>query len=197
MSSRLTAVVLDADAPDRLHLHLTSADAVEQRTIVGRVIRLGGDHLDVGQRPEERHVVLVDPKGNVLCVIAPGNAFLAGCGPLGEVACNGSRFHSGVCGGGIPPCYRGAAPKDGTPRGALEWPTSSALSGVPHGKLTPWPRDCLKASMSTSSPATCCRTSPRQRMRECWRTSRGSMPQSSRTSCPVTSGSGCFRSWAA
>ncbi|WP_353889966.1 VOC family protein, partial [uncultured Arsenicicoccus sp.] len=91
MSSRLTAVVLDADDPDRLHLHLISADAVEQRTIVGRVIRLGGDHLDVGQRPEERHVVLVDPKGNALCVIAPGNAFLVGCGPLGEVACDGSR----------------------------------------------------------------------------------------------------------
>ncbi|WP_392467826.1 VOC family protein [Arsenicicoccus cauae] len=91
MPSRLTAVVLDADDPDRLHLHLTSADAVEQRTIVGRVIRLGGDHLDVGQRPEERHVVLVDPKGKALCVIAPGNAFLTGCGPLGEAACDGSR----------------------------------------------------------------------------------------------------------
>ena len=52
---------------------------------------LGGRHLDVGQLPDEDHVVLADPGGNALCVIEAGNAFLADCGPLGEVACDGSR----------------------------------------------------------------------------------------------------------
>jgi predicted enzyme related to lactoylglutathione lyase len=75
----------------RLHLHLTSADAADQARIVARVLELGGTHLDVGQLPEEEHVVLADPEGNELCVIEPGNGFLAGCGPLAEVACDGSR----------------------------------------------------------------------------------------------------------
>jgi hypothetical protein len=35
--------------------------------------------------------VLSDPGGNEFCVIEAGNGFLAGCGPLGEVACDGSR----------------------------------------------------------------------------------------------------------
>ena len=35
--------------------------------------------------------MLADPEGNEFCVIEAGNAFLAGCGPLGEVACDGSR----------------------------------------------------------------------------------------------------------
>jgi hypothetical protein len=41
-----------------------------------------------------------DPEGNALCVIEPGNSFLAGCGFLGELACDGSpavgRFWSGA-----------------------------------------------------------------------------------------------------
>jgi hypothetical protein len=45
----------------------------------------------VGQLPEEDHVVLGDPAGNEFCVIEPGNNFLAGCGYLGEVSCEGSR----------------------------------------------------------------------------------------------------------
>src|SRR5262249_55873413 len=54
-------------------------------------LELGAHHLDVGQRPEEGHVVLSDPGGNEFCVIEPGNSFLAGCGFLGEVACDGTR----------------------------------------------------------------------------------------------------------
>ena len=76
--------------PDRMHMHLTS-DAVTQEETVARVLALGGRHLDVGQRPEEGHVVLADPEGNALCVIEPGNRFLAGTGFLGEIACDGSR----------------------------------------------------------------------------------------------------------
>ena len=36
-------------------------------------------------------MVLADPGGNEFCVIGPGNRFLAGCGRLGEVSCDGSR----------------------------------------------------------------------------------------------------------
>lgn len=76
---------------NRLHLHLTSADPEGQQAMVQKALGLGGSHLDVGQLPEEGHVVLSDPGGNELCVIGAGSGFLAGCGPLGEVACDGSR----------------------------------------------------------------------------------------------------------
>ena len=35
--------------------------------------------------------MLADVAGAAFCVIEPGNAYLAGCGPLGELACDGSR----------------------------------------------------------------------------------------------------------
>lgn len=35
--------------------------------------------------------MLADPEGEPFCVIGPSSAFLAGCGRLGEVACDGSR----------------------------------------------------------------------------------------------------------
>jgi len=76
---------------NRLHLHLTSAVPEGQRATVEKALSIGGCHLDIGQLPEERHVVLSDPGDNEFCVIEAGNVFLAGCGPLGEVACDGSR----------------------------------------------------------------------------------------------------------
>ncbi|MEV0328838.1 VOC family protein [Micromonospora echinospora] len=77
--------------PNRLHLHLTSASGADQGRTVATALRLGGGHVDVGQRPEEGHVVLADPEGYEFCVIEAGNNFLAGCGLLGEVACDGTR----------------------------------------------------------------------------------------------------------
>jgi hypothetical protein len=77
--------------PNRMHLHLASASPADQQHTVGAALKLGASHLDVGQRPEEGHVVLADPEGNEFCVIEPGNAFLAGCGFLGELACDGTR----------------------------------------------------------------------------------------------------------
>jgi len=76
---------------NRIHLHLTSTTLADQQETVALLLRLGGSHVDVGQLPEEGHVVLADPEGNELCVIEPGNRFLAGCGFLGEVACTGTR----------------------------------------------------------------------------------------------------------
>jgi hypothetical protein len=77
--------------PSRMHLHLTSTSPDDQQQTVGTALGLGARHLDVGQRPEEGHIVLADPEGNEFCVIEPGNSFLAGCGLLGEVACDGTR----------------------------------------------------------------------------------------------------------
>lgn len=77
--------------PGRVHLHVTSTSSADQEATVAAVLELGGAHLDVGQLPEEGHIVLADPEGNELCVIEPGNSFLAGCGRLGELACDGTR----------------------------------------------------------------------------------------------------------
>ena len=76
---------------DRMHLHLTSDDVAHQERVVAAALELGARHLDVGQLPDERHVVLADPEGNELCVIEPGTSFLAGCGFLGELTCEGTR----------------------------------------------------------------------------------------------------------
>ena len=35
--------------------------------------------------------MLADPGGNEFCVIEAGNGFLAGCGRLGELSCDGTR----------------------------------------------------------------------------------------------------------
>ncbi len=87
---------------NRMHFDLTSTSLEDQRHTVARALELGGRHIDIGQRPEEEHVVLADPEGNEFCVIEPGNAFLAGCGFIGAVSCDGSRevgyFWSGALG---------------------------------------------------------------------------------------------------
>jgi catechol 2,3-dioxygenase-like lactoylglutathione lyase family enzyme len=77
--------------PNSLHLHVTSSSLADQQHLVAAALGLGAAHLEVGQRPEEGHIVLADPEGNEFCVIEPGNSFLAGCGLLGELACAGTR----------------------------------------------------------------------------------------------------------
>ncbi len=79
------------DGSRSIHLHVTSDDAPSQQHVVDRAVALGAQHRDIGQLPEEDHVVLVDPGGNAFCVIEPGNSYLAGTGRLGEVACDGPR----------------------------------------------------------------------------------------------------------
>lgn len=81
----------ETSGPNRVHLHLTSSTPDDQQHTVEKALGLGGRHIDVGQLPEERHVVLADPGGNEFCVIEPGNNFLGGCGSLGEVTCEGTR----------------------------------------------------------------------------------------------------------
>jgi predicted enzyme related to lactoylglutathione lyase len=88
---RFVAGPARTQGPERVHLHLTSIDLADQQHTVATALGLGARHLDVGQRPDEGHVVLADPEGSAFCVIEPDNAFLAGCGFLGELACDGSR----------------------------------------------------------------------------------------------------------
>jgi predicted enzyme related to lactoylglutathione lyase len=88
---RFVAAATEKSGPNRMHLHLTSTSLDDQQATVDRALQLGGRHLDVGQTPDDGHVVLADPGGNELCVIEPGNSFLAGTGHLGEVACDGTR----------------------------------------------------------------------------------------------------------
>ncbi len=76
---------------NRLHLDLTTTSIDDQQETVTRLVELGAHHIDIGQRPEEGHVVLADPEGNEFCVIGPDNSFLAGCERLGSITCDGTR----------------------------------------------------------------------------------------------------------
>lgn len=75
---------------NRIHFDLTTASAADQHTTVAELCGLGAEPADVGQGPDETHVVLADPEGNEFCVLAPGNRFLAGCPRLGAVNCDGT-----------------------------------------------------------------------------------------------------------
>jgi catechol 2,3-dioxygenase-like lactoylglutathione lyase family enzyme len=76
---------------NRMHFDLTSTSLEDQQETVARSLQLGARHIDVGQRPEEGHVVLADPEGNEFCVVEPGNRFLADCGFIGALSCDGSQ----------------------------------------------------------------------------------------------------------
>jgi predicted enzyme related to lactoylglutathione lyase len=76
---------------NQMHFDLTSSSLQDQQETVARALGLGGRHIDVGQKPEEPHVVLGDPEGNEFCVIEPGNNFLADCGFVGALASDGSQ----------------------------------------------------------------------------------------------------------
>ena len=76
---------------NRLHLDLTTTSLDDQRESVERLVALGARHIDIGQRPDDAHVVLADPEGNELCIIEPGNNFLATCERLGSITCDGTQ----------------------------------------------------------------------------------------------------------
>jgi predicted enzyme related to lactoylglutathione lyase len=76
---------------NRMHFDLTSTSLEDQQRTVARALEHGAQHIDVGQLPEERHVVLADLEGDEFCVIEPGNKFLADCGFIGALACDGSQ----------------------------------------------------------------------------------------------------------
>jgi hypothetical protein len=55
-----------------MHFDLTSTSLDNQKQAVDRALELGARHIDVGQRPEEGHVVLADPDGHEFCVLKSG-----------------------------------------------------------------------------------------------------------------------------
>jgi predicted enzyme related to lactoylglutathione lyase len=76
---------------NNIHLDLTTTSLDDQRESVEQLLALGGRQIDIGQRAEEGHVVLADPEGNELCILAPGNSFLAGAPRLGAINADGLR----------------------------------------------------------------------------------------------------------
>jgi catechol 2,3-dioxygenase-like lactoylglutathione lyase family enzyme len=78
-------------AQNRLHFDLTSSSPENQQETVARALDLGAQHADIGQEPDVSHVVLADIEGNEFCVLEPDNNFLAGCGFIGALACDGSQ----------------------------------------------------------------------------------------------------------
>jgi hypothetical protein len=77
--------------PNQMHFDLTSTSLDDQQQIVARALELGGRHIDIGQLPEEGHVVLADPEDNEFCVIPPGNNFLADTGVIGALSSDGTQ----------------------------------------------------------------------------------------------------------
>jgi predicted enzyme related to lactoylglutathione lyase len=74
-----------------IHLDLTTTSIEDQKESAARLVALGARHVDFGRNPDDEHVVLADPEGNEFCLIEPTNTFLAGCGRLGSITCDGSR----------------------------------------------------------------------------------------------------------
>jgi len=77
-------------AKNPIHLDLTTSSIDDQTDSVELLLALGASQIDVGQGPDDKHVVLADPEGNEFCLIEPTNKFLSGCGRLGSITCDGS-----------------------------------------------------------------------------------------------------------
>jgi predicted enzyme related to lactoylglutathione lyase len=86
---------------NRVHLHLSRAERTRRQTIAAAE-RAGGRLLGSGNIPAGSYAVMADPAGDEFCVIEDENSYLAGCGPLGEATCEGTRasglFWSAVLG---------------------------------------------------------------------------------------------------
>ncbi|WP_332667856.1 VOC family protein, partial [Aeromicrobium sp.] len=76
---------------NQMHFDLTSTSLEHQEQTVARALELGAQHIDIGQTPDDGHVVLADPEGNEFCVIEPGNNFLADTGVIGAINCDGTQ----------------------------------------------------------------------------------------------------------
>ena len=67
----------------RAHLDLASTSAAHQAELVARLLELGATPADVGQG-DVPWTVLVDPEGNLFCVLEP-RAVYSGTGPIAAV----------------------------------------------------------------------------------------------------------------
>ena len=76
---------------NRIHFDLTTTSVDDQNDTVGELLAIGARHIDIGQGPDDAHVVLADPDSNEFCIIEPYSRFLASCPRLGAVNCDGTR----------------------------------------------------------------------------------------------------------
>jgi hypothetical protein len=76
---------------NRIHFDLTTTSLDDQDRTVAELLAMGAAHVDIGQDPNDAHVVLADPEGNEFCIIEPFNRFLSSCPRLGAVNCDGTR----------------------------------------------------------------------------------------------------------
>ena len=88
---RFLPTELPKTGPNQIHFDVTSTSLEDQDETVARALDLGGRHLDIGQDPDDGHVVLADPEGNEFCVIEPDNNFLAGCPKIGALSSDGTQ----------------------------------------------------------------------------------------------------------
>jgi predicted enzyme related to lactoylglutathione lyase len=58
----------DKTVKNRLHIDLNATDR-DQEAEVQRLVAMGAQHIDIGQRPDQSWVVLADPEGNEFCVL--------------------------------------------------------------------------------------------------------------------------------
>jgi hypothetical protein len=70
---------------NRIHLDLVSESREHQSEMVDRLIALGARRVDIGQSPDDDHVVLADPESNEFCVVIRGD-FLATTDLIGAIA---------------------------------------------------------------------------------------------------------------
>ncbi len=73
------AVPEEKTGKNRIHLDLATTSLDDQMETVEQLVELGARHIDIGQGPDDDHVVFADPEGNEFCVIEPDNSFLADC----------------------------------------------------------------------------------------------------------------------
>jgi Glyoxalase-like domain len=76
---------------NRIHFDLTTKSLEDQHNTVAGLLAIGARHINIGQDPNDAHVVLADPEGNEFCIIGPDNRFLASCPRLGAVNCDGTH----------------------------------------------------------------------------------------------------------
>jgi hypothetical protein len=91
MELRFPQATAEKTARNLHHLEVVGQRGETQEGVVMRALSLGARHTDVGQLPEEEHVVLADPEGNEFCVIPSTSTWLAGCGFEGSLACDGTE----------------------------------------------------------------------------------------------------------
>ena len=87
---RFALAPYDKWGPNQMHPDLLASSFEHQAESVERALALGGQRLDIGQGPDVDHVVLGDPEGNEVDVLAPGSSFLAGCPFFSSLAGDGT-----------------------------------------------------------------------------------------------------------